>query len=241
MTPATTIYYKDSLTNTIVNNDSAIYNIVRTQENGSQTNGTFQYYITHLAALNVSTSIFCTSKTIGLGNRPSSGDLYETSPIFITSDSIINRQFTFNSMFYDPNSCIGIPLYDIGGGYHYNTYYGLTSYGFGTLAKSRSYTIEGSIINGLEIGNVWSVGIDKQAIKNVFSIYPNPSTGENFTLSGENIRFIAIHNSQGQLIKKNEVVENETSINVKNQPRGVYFVKSIFKDGSVKNQKIITY
>jgi hypothetical protein len=238
MTPNTTTYYKDSLTSVIVNTDSAIYYYLRTDQSGYQANGTYRFIKDEFTALNVSTSIFCTSNTINIGYPSGPGNLYETSPIYITQDSIVNRKYEFSG-YYDPNSCDADLFIDAWNGYHYNTYYGLTSYYNGGTSGTSTNTIEGSIIDGIQIGNVWNVSIHELATKNSFSIYPNPSNDGIFKLSGKNIESIDIISSQGVLIKTVKIVETETSIKLVNQAKGIYFVKSKFKDGNVLTKKLL--
>lgn len=239
MNPGYISYFKDSLINAINTNDSAIYNFTRTDQNGNQTNRGYRFFKNELAALSISTSIFCTSNTINAGyNTSGSGELYETFPVYITQDSIVNRIYGSYG-YYDINCNADITI-DSWSSIHYNTYYGLTSYSNGGgFGGTNTWTIEGAIINGVQTGNFWSVGINELAINYSFSIYPNPSTENHFTLSGKNIESVQVYNAQGVIIKTVKILALETDIDLKNQPKGLYFVKSKFKNGSLLTKRLL--
>ncbi|MCC7332856.1 MAG: T9SS type A sorting domain-containing protein [Flavobacteriales bacterium] len=61
---------------------------------------------------------------------------------------------------------------------------------------------------------------------NEFNIYPNPNNG-NFTLEIENFEntTIEIYNNLGQLILKNNLIQNLTTIDLTKFSKGMYFVK----------------
>jgi hypothetical protein len=75
-------------------------------------------------------------------------------------------------------------------------------------------------------------GIDDKIISENFRIYPNPTTGV-FTISGENILEVQIRDLSGALIQHN----NTTSIDLSQQPNGIYLVK-IMTDKGVITKKI---
>ena len=238
MIPDETRYYKDSITNVSSFPDSVFYTIERTLDSGTKTITHRNYYKNRFKGLDLSTSIF-------LNGQSASGywsydyySLIESSPIQITNDTIINREFKYESCSIVSSDCSANCVPDNGNTTAYNTYYGFTSFhsfNFGTY----DLTIEGSIIDGIQIGNVWNVSVDEITIDNSFSIYPNPSNNGLFYLFGENIEYVNIINSQGVLIKTVKIVDTETSINFENQAKGIYFVKSKFKNGSVVTKKLL--
>jgi uncharacterized delta-60 repeat protein len=72
-------------------------------------------------------------------------------------------------------------------------------------------------------------------------IYPNPSNG-NFTLQINNIigtENIEIYTLMGQKIYSKSIVENESSIDVSNQPKGIYFYKISDNYKVIKSGKLI--
>ncbi len=70
-------------------------------------------------------------------------------------------------------------------------------------------------------------------------ISPNPSTGESISISGEDLRLIKIYTIQGQLVKTIEVENDETLINLKNEPKGIYLIKVQFENGKITTKKLI--
>ncbi len=69
---------------------------------------------------------------------------------------------------------------------------------------------------------------DKQYNNNDISIYPNPSNGI-FYIKGKNIKSIEIENLSGQKIIA-VTNNNNNTINISNQPKGIYFVKVRYTD-----------
>lgn len=82
---------------------------------------------------------------------------------------------------------------------------------------------------------------DKNEVKKgiSFEFFPNPNNGENISIVGENIKTVDILNIQGQLIKTIEVTTNEIRINIENKTKGIYFVKSKFKNGAIVIKKLV--
>ncbi|MEA1987468.1 MAG: T9SS type A sorting domain-containing protein [Candidatus Marinimicrobia bacterium] len=62
-------------------------------------------------------------------------------------------------------------------------------------------------------------------------IFPNPSTGL-FIIEGENIKSIVIFNIRGQTIKQLLTDNYQSSINLSNQPKGVYIIKIVTDKGT---------
>jgi hypothetical protein len=71
-------------------------------------------------------------------------------------------------------------------------------------------------------------------------IYPNPTTGIS-TIKGKNIQKIEVINVYGQIIKQYSIINNQsTIINLKDEPKGMYFVKIQTTD-FIKVKKILLY
>lgn len=93
-------------------------------------------------------------------------------------------------------------------------------------------------------------GSDSKRIKGVASsdhkatIYPNPSNGT-FMISSLNSKVkmttIEVYDMSSRLVYSLNSVQNQTRVNVdlKNQQSGIYLVKIVYADGSVKQQKVV--
>ncbi len=66
-------------------------------------------------------------------------------------------------------------------------------------------------------------------------IFPNPTTGD-LNISGENITQIEIWNSIGRKVFENQTLENETTIDVSDFEKGVYFVRLYSNNEMVTKQ-----
>jgi uncharacterized delta-60 repeat protein len=76
---------------------------------------------------------------------------------------------------------------------------------------------------------------------NVLKIYPNPSNGI-FTLQTNEInatKSISIYTIIGQKIYDTAISSNETTIDISNQPKGVYLYKVFGEKGETKNGKLV--
>jgi len=71
-----------------------------------------------------------------------------------------------------------------------------------------------------------STNINNHTNESIFSIYPNPNTG-NFTIDIENTdnTAIEIYNISGQLILQRILVENTTKIDLMKHSKGMYFIR----------------
>ncbi len=78
-----------------------------------------------------------------------------------------------------------------------------------------------------------STAIPLQTNKNLFHIFPNPTSGE-FKLSGNDINNVEISDSFGKLIYSG----SSLNLSLKNYPNGVYFVK-IISNSKQEIQRII--
>lgn len=86
---------------------------------------------------------------------------------------------------------------------------------------------------GINENENWSSGI---------SIYPNPTTSSfNVTIPASQTSFIEIYNSLGALVHQQTTATEQNTINLSNQPNGLYFVKVINENGVIGMQKIIKH
>jgi hypothetical protein len=73
-----------------------------------------------------------------------------------------------------------------------------------------------------------SVGIPVWGVNDALSIYPNPSANGISTIRGLSANaVISVYNASGQLLFKKHSGEESALIDLKDQPRGTYFVRII--------------
>jgi photosystem II stability/assembly factor-like uncharacterized protein len=82
------------------------------------------------------------------------------------------------------------------------------------------------------------VGLTENDFSEESFFYPNPSTGRMHFKSGNSNNIISIYNSFGVNLDINSIVENNSTINLSHQPKGIYFVK-IKQGDKVSTQKIV--
>ena len=73
-----------------------------------------------------------------------------------------------------------------------------------------------------------------------FSIFPNPNNGQ-FTIKTENLTTateVEIYDGLGKLVLKNEMKNPSTTIDISNQPKGIYLLKMV-NGNNVVTQKIV--
>ncbi|MBR0323752.1 MAG: T9SS type A sorting domain-containing protein, partial [Bacteroidales bacterium] len=82
---------------------------------------------------------------------------------------------------------------------------------------------------------VWGENVE-EILSNNYNIYPNPTTSL-VTIEGENINYVAVYNSVGQLIKvvktQNNVVDMSACEN------GVYFFNIVDNAGQSSVQRVV--
>jgi hypothetical protein len=167
--------------------------------------------------------------------------LYKTTYDFSVSDSIIGRNFTWDSL---SNEWILRSMHTKV--YDFNNH--LSNIAFNPLNSQNSHwsnldysylndteCIEYSLQSNSDDGAIWenyqskvyyypsSVGINVPENRLDFNIYPNP-TADNFTLASPIGAMIKIINSQGQVVLQTVANEEVTGVNMGNQPSGVYYV-----------------
>ena len=82
---------------------------------------------------------------------------------------------------------------------------------------------------------VWGENVE-EILSNTYNIYPNPTSAQ-VTVEGENINYIAVYNSVGQLVKvvktQNNVVDMSANEN------GVYFFNIVNNAGQSSVQRVV--
>ena len=76
-------------------------------------------------------------------------------------------------------------------------------------------------------------------MKDVFSIYPNPSSGIINIYSGKKIKSLNIYNLIGNLVMVSNISENNHKLNIDYLNEGIYFVEIKFYDGSLIKSRFI--
>ena len=75
-----------------------------------------------------------------------------------------------------------------------------------------------------------------EVLSNAYNVYPNPTTGA-VMVEGENIDYIAVYNSVGQLVN---VVKNETNVvDMSSYENGVYFFNIVDNAGQESLQRVV--
>lgn len=82
-----------------------------------------------------------------------------------------------------------------------------------------------------------SIGFENNGLK----LYPNPSNGIYNLQTNEinDAKSISIYTILGQKINDTAIISNETTIDISNQPKGVYFYKVFGEEGETKSGKLI--
>ncbi len=237
-----TKYHKDSITNSLITPDSVIYNFNRITTGGGNTfSYTSKFYRKNLRGLEMSSSIYVLKTSLTaenfvevytLGNFYN--DLYETSGAYIADDTIINRKYTFVGDLFDTSNC------SIGYVYEYNTYYGLNSFKHYSFYDVY-FTIESSLIDGVQIGDDWATiiaSVDENDVEKLIQIYPNPSNDGNITVIHGRVSHLDVYSIDGKLIFSKVVGNNEQQTNIQ-LPKGMYLIHVINNASLVSVSKVI--
>ncbi len=82
---------------------------------------------------------------------------------------------------------------------------------------------------------IWGEDVE-EILNNTYNIYPNPTTGM-VTVEGENINYVAVYNSVGQLVK---VVKTQNSVvDMSAYENGVYFFNVVDNAGQNSVQRVV--
>lgn len=100
----------------------------------------------------------------------------------------------------------------------------------------------GWFIDNAVMHKIETLSFNLPSISRVFSLHPNPSSGQINISSQQNLSSISIFNLQGKLIKEVlKINKKEIRIELENISSGVYFVQSTNRYGNKSIQKLIIY
>ena len=116
---------------------------------------------------------------------------------------------------------------------------------FSTFGLKKGETYEASLIfqTNTELGElelpvslyVWGEDVE-EILSNTYNIYPNPTKAQ-VTVEGENINYIAVYNSVGQLVK---VVKTQANVvDMSAYENGVYFFNIVDNAGQSSVQRVV--
>lgn len=238
-----TVYHKDSVTNSLITPDSVIYNFNRVTTGGGNTSTyTMKYLRTNFTGLNTTSSVY----TIGTKVSPEysfgfyGDELFETYGAYITNDTVVNCFYNFIGFTIDTTNCAAGIMTDVGFSATYNTYYGLSDYYFGGFTET-FFTISGSNISGVQIGDDWATiiaSVDENDVDKLIQIYPNPSNDGNITIQHEEINSIAVYSIDGKLILTKHVNNNDSQTKLV-LPKGVYFIHIEKNNSTIRVAKVV--
>ena len=84
--------------------------------------------------------------------------------------------------------------------------------------------------------NVEAVDNIEEVLSNTYNIYPNPASAQ-VTVEGENINYIAVYNSVGQLV--NVVRNSNNVVDMSNYDNGVYYFNIVDNAGQSAVQRVV--
>ena len=87
-----------------------------------------------------------------------------------------------------------------------------------------------------------TIAADLQELgENDMIVFPNPTDGH-FTIKGENFSEVTIYDNQGRVVWQAQglsTILNILSINLSNQPTGVYTMRGVTKTGTKQGRVVI--
>lgn len=137
------------------------------------------------------------------------------------------------------NRGYSIALNTVGNVYTLGKFYGTTDFDFDTGIYSLTAASGGDVF--IQKLSQTPTGINETTNPNNISIYPNPNNGTfNVSFPSQiNNASIEVYNSIGALVYKQEIINQENSIELSNQANGLYFVKVVRENKIVGTRKII--
>ncbi len=101
-----------------------------------------------------------------------------------------------------------------------------TNTGIGTAEYYVIVTDSNTCINSdtIMISFIICTSIDNNLEENIIKIYPNPTSGI-FTIEGKNIQAVEVTNVNGQIIKQLSIENEQLSIDLSEQAKGIYIIK----------------
>ncbi len=85
--------------------------------------------------------------------------------------------------------------------------------------------------------NITTVGVLDNSPSPAITIYPNPGNGQ-ITVTGKSITSIEIYNVIGEKIFQSSINNQQSEIDLSNQPYGVYFMK-IYERQAFYTKKVV--
>jgi sugar lactone lactonase YvrE len=114
-----------------------------------------------------------------------------------------------------------------------------------TPTTNTAYTVTGTDANGcLDTDTITQyvsacTGINELSV-NAIQLYPNPTSGEVILRTGQKENsLVEIYNVIGEIILKQNILESETKIDLKEKANGIYFLKVIVNGSTIYFSKVI--
>ena len=226
--PIVDYYYKDSITKSILTEDSVIYEI-NSIRGSNITKDKQSYYkdkISNFLKPNTSLGFFSDDNPCGFHTE----NLLYWQCTNITSDSsLFSLSFNWSSLLLDSTNCTLSRIMDAGSYFSLNTKVGLSS--------CNGSSVVGAIINGKKWGmTIIPTGISEMTNSSVM-IYPNPCYDKIFVQLDNSVNVdYRIFNIQGQIVKIGQIATGY--IDLSDLKNGNYNLQ-IFKDKIQITRKII--
>lgn len=120
---------------------------------------------------------------------------------------------------------------------------GSVAYSVGQIAHSSNTGSGGTESQGVQQTYfVSTVGSNELSLNYSLSVFPNPTTNsltiETSEISGKKLSY-QLFNMQAQLLKSNQIVNDITTIDSEELPKGTYFLKIHDAEQEIKSFKII--
>ncbi|MEZ4854080.1 MAG: T9SS type A sorting domain-containing protein [Flavobacterium sp.] len=107
-----------------------------------------------------------------------------------------------------------------------------------TPAVSGNYKVVLTIGSCSDESDCTEVLDNENFIKNVFLLYPNPTTGIINIATQENLS-VAVYDLVGKIIIRQEISSGTSTLDISNYARGVYVVKATNTSGNEATYKIV--
>ncbi len=91
----------------------------------------------------------------------------------------------------------------------------------------------------INVNNNLTTGLVSIQEQSGIAIFPNPTNSMVTISSIEKLKEIEIHNIIGDLIYKTSTINKQTTIDLKGQPKGIYYVKTTDNKNNVINNILI--
>lgn len=239
-------YYKDSIVSVNSTPDSVKYFIIRTTQQGVQTNEYQLFKFNNMKGLFSSTCSMISGDVLNSYDpyyilNSSQYDIFESSPMYYDSNNMVNKSFETASANWNYfGGCdFGITI-DYSSNFSFNTKYGLYYKNQWVWESIDTWTIEGSVIDGIQEGILWNdivTSIESNSSIFEFNIYPNPVQKNNtIQIEGKDLEKAEIINLQGKIVYQSELTNNQLNIDIN---QGIYFLKVTNSKGINTSKKLI--